>query len=305
MLHTEKFNPTPGQRYCVVATEPYDWGHNIRVSIFMDGELRTITVLGKIAEELGGIRQGDDLVFGEHAALERVEHTKEATACASTNASASYELDERARHRHDLERMSMSALADAVAKSPNHAKETGEAMRAAIDALLGKHEPAKQACTCGPQEGCTAYPKPGTATVTEARRTYVTPDDIEAEISAEFYFTGDDGVNGAAIAKGGSFAPPDVIRHDDANAQGPMGLLTFCVLLLRNGTKVVGVNYGAIDPARHDPDMGRVEARKAAIEQVWPLLGYELRTQLARPVLTDGDAQADLDGTRRPDNHID
>lgn len=196
----------------------------------------------------------------------------------------------------------MSALAEAVAKSPNEAKQVGEAMRAAIDALLGTA--AKQVCTCGVGEACGNCPK-GTATVTEARRTYVTPDDIEAEISAEFYFTGDDGVNGAAIAKGGSFAPPDVIRRDDANAQGPMSLVTFCVLLLRNGTKVVGVNYGAIDPARHDPDMGRVEARKAAIEQVWPLLGYELRTKLARPVLTEGDAQADLDGTRRPDNHVD
>jgi hypothetical protein len=33
-------------------------------------------------------------------------------------------------------------------------------------------------------------------------------------------------------------------------------------------------------------------------------MGYELRSQLARPVLTEGDALADLNGTRRPDNHI-
>lgn len=137
MLHTEKFNPTPGQRYGVVATEPYDWGDKIRVSIFVGGELRTFTVLGTVAKELGGIHQGDALVFGEYAALERVERCNDATACVSTNASASYELDERARHRQDLERMSMSALSAVVAANPGRAKETGEAMRAAIDALLG------------------------------------------------------------------------------------------------------------------------------------------------------------------------
>lgn len=137
MLHTEKFNPTPGQRYGVVATEPYDWGDKIRVSIFVGGELRTFTVLGTVAKELGGIHQGDALVFGEYAALERVEHCTKASACTSGSVSGSYELDERARHRHELERMSMPALAEVVAADPIRAKETGEAMRAAIDALLG------------------------------------------------------------------------------------------------------------------------------------------------------------------------
>ena len=60
-----------------------------------------------------------------------------------------------------------------------------------------------------------------------------------------------------------------------------MTLTAADVLVLRNGTKIVGVNYEAIDPARHDPEMGRTKARKAAIEQVWPLMGYALRSRLA------------------------
>ncbi len=56
--------------------------------------------------------------------------------------------------------------------------------------------------------------------------------------------------------------------------------LTFCVLILRNGTKITGINYGAIDPAQHSSEKGRVEARNHAIEQIWPLMGYQLRESL-------------------------
>lgn len=56
--------------------------------------------------------------------------------------------------------------------------------------------------------------------------------------------------------------------------------VTFCFMVMRNGTKIVGTNYGAIDDAGHDPDTGRDSAREAALDQCWQLLGYELRTQL-------------------------
>ncbi|MBP7647323.1 MAG: hypothetical protein KA751_11290 [Comamonas sp.] len=110
----------------------------------------------------------------------------------------------------------------------------------------------------------------------------VTPADIEANIASEHYFTAEHGVSGAMASLELHQRHADV---DTASGQlsvpANLSLLTFCVLVLRNGTKVVGVNYGAIDPARHDPEMGRTEARKAAIEQVWPLMGYELRTRLS------------------------
>lgn len=57
-------------------------------------------------------------------------------------------------------------------------------------------------------------------------------------------------------------------------------MLTFCVLQLRNGTRIVGTNYGAIDPAQHSAEHGRADARAQAVEQIWPLLGYELRSYL-------------------------
>ena len=119
----------------------------------------------------------------------------------------------------------------------------------------------------------------------------ITPADIEANIASEHYFTASDGVDGADIGRLREQNPDAtttlealVMERQRLRSDGVMfqlRLLTFCVLVLRNGTKVVGVNYGAIDPARHDPEMGRAEARKAAIEQVWPLMGYELRSKLA------------------------
>lgn len=90
----------------------------------------------------------------------------------------------------------------------------------------------------------------------------ITPADIEASIAAEYSFTLDKALIGCPLVDG-------------------LDRVTLSVIVLRNGTKLVGVNYGAIDPARHDPEMGRKEARSAAIEQIWPLMGYELRTKLA------------------------
>ena len=93
----------------------------------------------------------------------------------------------------------------------------------------------------------------------------ITPDDIEASIASEYYFTADQAVEASDI---GRMYP------------GNLCLLTFCILIMHNGTKIVGINYGAIDPAQHSAQRGREEARKHAIEQIWPLLGYELRSYL-------------------------
>jgi len=126
----------------------------------------------------------------------------------------------------------------------------------------------------------------------------VTPADIEAEIVSGHYFTAFDGVAGAGYNEA---CPDGVLRSFEFTAPGSLDLLTFCVLVLRNGAKVVGVNYGAIDPAQHSAERGRQAARKQAEEKVWELLGFRLRDELARPVLTDADAAADLAGTPRPD----
>lgn len=122
----------------------------------------------------------------------------------------------------------------------------------------------------------------------------VTPADIEAEIRDEVYFT-------AAQGSDAEESNDPVLASYDS-----LGLLTFCVLVLRNGTKIVGINYGAIDPAQHSAEQGRRSAREHAIEQIWPLLGFRLRDRLAEPpgrrpkVLSEADALADLQGTPRP-----
>lgn len=114
----------------------------------------------------------------------------------------------------------------------------------------------------------------------------VTMDEIEASIASEHYFTAGEGVIGAFAAGQFRVSDADVTlpigaAHPDLLNPG-LNLLTICVLMLHNGTKIVGVNYGAIDPAQHNPVIGKKEARAHAVEQIWPLLGYELRTKLAK-----------------------
>lgn len=105
----------------------------------------------------------------------------------------------------------------------------------------------------------------------------ITPAHIEASIASEQYFTAFDGVAGAAYNEA---SPDGVLRPFRFTAAGALDQVTFCVLVLRNGTKIVGINYGSVDPAQHSAQMGREEARKHAIEQIWPLMGYELRSYL-------------------------
>lgn len=112
----------------------------------------------------------------------------------------------------------------------------------------------------------------------------ITPSDVEAAIKSEHYFTAGE----AVIALGRGFAPE------------PLLLLTFCVLVLQNGFTVTGQSACA-SPENFDAEIGQRIAREDAVRQVWPLLGYGLRTELSRPVLSEADAAADLAGTPRPD----
>ena len=97
----------------------------------------------------------------------------------------------------------------------------------------------------------------------------VTPQRIQEVIAEEHYFTAENGVIGATI-------DPDVIV---AKAQ-PLRLLTFCVLVLRNGFTVTGESACA-SPENFDAELGRKIARQNAMQKIWPLMGYELRSQLA------------------------
>lgn len=90
----------------------------------------------------------------------------------------------------------------------------------------------------------------------------VTPADIEMNIASEWYFTASE-----ALRIGGT-------------QLHPLDLLTFCVLVLQNGFTVTGESACA-SPENFDADIGKKIARQNAVQKIWPLMGYELRSKLA------------------------
>ena len=104
----------------------------------------------------------------------------------------------------------------------------------------------------------------------------VTPADIEANIASEHYFTARDGRRGALAD--GTYVGREKPQMDDADL-ATLSLLTFCVLVLRNGFTVTGESACA-SPENFDAEIGRKIARQNAVNNIWPLMGYELRTKL-------------------------
>lgn len=106
----------------------------------------------------------------------------------------------------------------------------------------------------------------------------VTPADIEANIVSEHYFTAEQG-----WAKAQEDEDP---IGDWLDVPEPLGLLTFCVLVLRNGFTVTGESACA-SPENFNPDIGRRIARENAVNKMWPLMGYALRQHLYTMELVD------------------
>ena len=105
----------------------------------------------------------------------------------------------------------------------------------------------------------------------------ITPEDVKNEILSIHYFTAKEGAQASKLN--------EQIKNDDEAdlaqwVPDSLEQLTFCVLILRNGTKIVGVNHGAIDPAQHNAIKGREEAYKDAENKIWELLGFRLRDKL-------------------------
>lgn len=102
----------------------------------------------------------------------------------------------------------------------------------------------------------------------------VTPADIEANIIAQHSFT---------AAEASQASTPQQPVHES------MRLLTFCVLVLRNGFIVTGESACA-SPENFDAEIGRKIARQNAVQKIRALMGYELRSKLAglaAPEVTD------------------
>lgn len=103
----------------------------------------------------------------------------------------------------------------------------------------------------------------------------ITPDDLQANIQHETYFTAAQGHNGAVCAG----------VEDEFEAPIPaLGLLTICVLVLRNGFTVTGESACA-SPENFNAEIGRKIARQNAEQKIWPLMGYELKQRLHQMTL--------------------
>lgn len=147
----------------------------------------------------------------------------------------------------------------------------------------------------------------------------VTPQDIEANIAGEYFFTAEQAVSGFNSTMvdrflswklpadfgpdaGISFDPKyehdsphwpsgtnllhagqaeEMLQHvvGGAPVLPALGLLTFCVLVLKNGFTVTGESACA-SPENFDAEIGRKIARQNAVQKIWPLMGYALKERL-------------------------
>lgn len=97
----------------------------------------------------------------------------------------------------------------------------------------------------------------------------VTLEQVNDSIQSEFYFTAGDGIRGVSGTHSKMVGKYESLE-----------VLTFCVLVLKNGFTVTGQSACA-DIKNFQEDIGRRIARQDAVNKIWPLLGYELRTKLA------------------------
>jgi hypothetical protein len=104
----------------------------------------------------------------------------------------------------------------------------------------------------------------------------VTPQDLADNIVSEHYFTAMDGVHAVTVAAG--FEGVD-FEPVDQPTETALSLLTFCVLMLRNGFTVVGESACA-SPENFDAEIGRTIAKANAVQKIWPLMGYALKERL-------------------------
>lgn len=139
----------------------------------------------------------------------------------------------------------------------------------------------------------------------------VTPQDIEDSIDREYYFTAEQAVAGvvdeAMVNRFLSWPVPEDVYPDGvpgkpgrhgtnlltyeqakqmlnhvlapSEVPQPLKLLTFCVLVLKNGYTVIGES-ACVSPENFDAEVGRKVARENAVNKIWPLLGYVLKNKL-------------------------
>lgn len=102
-------------------------------------------------------------------------------------------------------------------------------------------------------------------------RSVVLPEDVAAEVDGEFYFTAADGYLGMRERTNqSSDAAPSGLRH-----------VVFCVLTLRNGMRVVGVDEGPLYSGLFEYDEACELAREDAVKKLRLMLGFLMRQSAA------------------------
>jgi len=112
----------------------------------------------------------------------------------------------------------------------------------------------------------------------------VTDDAAEQNIASEHYFTAADGVIGEANSRS------ELVESYPSS----LGLLTICVLVLKNGFTIVGQSACA-SPLNFNKEFGQRLARTDAKGKIWAFMGYELRSKLQREA-TEPQASEEKEG---------
>ena len=111
----------------------------------------------------------------------------------------------------------------------------------------------------------------------------VTPAIIEDTIRSEHYFTAAEGELGKRYC----------MNEDLFGIPNQLEILTICVLILKNDFTVLGVSACA-DPANFDPEIGKMVARADAVNKVWPLMGFALKTAMIMKEMREDSRPADV-----------
>jgi len=103
----------------------------------------------------------------------------------------------------------------------------------------------------------------------------ITQADVEANIVCELYGTAGQLADMLVYQSGTKLVESPPLEIIPCSAMR----ITICVLELKNGFTVTGESACA-SPENFDAEIGRMIARQNAVQKIWPLMGYELRSKL-------------------------
>ena len=105
----------------------------------------------------------------------------------------------------------------------------------------------------------------------------LTPDHINSVIQSVHFFTAGDGYAGALASSEKLNSLPEGERF--INPPQQLDLLTFCVIVLKNGFTVTGES-ACVSPENFDAEIGKKIAYENARNKIWQLEGYLLKEKL-------------------------